>query len=291
MAPSCKKETSRWFAGCFQCEPAPTDLVFLGIADDIGSSFLRGPSEAPPRIRKVYDGRCYGPTTESGVNLENQVLDFGDLAPGPDRETSFRHYTDVIRGLLRDEKKVFIAGGDHAITIPVVEAFQVLDRPVQVIQIDAHPDLYPSYDGSRLSHACTAARLLEMPHVESIIQIGIRCMNSAQLETLDRHSTRVMVVEAGAPTEALLEKIGRDRGFPVYLSIDLDGFDPAFAPGVSHPVPGGLSPRQIFDLFRSAKWELAGMDVVETNPSRDFNDLTSLLAARLLHEGMGYTLK
>ena len=76
----------------------------------------------------------------------------------------------------------------------------------------------------------------------------------------------------------------------MYVTLDMDAFDPAFAPGVSHPVPGGLAPRQALDLLQDGAWKLVGMDVVETNPDRDFNNLTAVLAGRLLHEGMGRAL-
>jgi arginase family enzyme len=76
-------------------------------------------------------------------------------------------------------------------------------------------------------------------------------------------------------------------GAPVYLTVDLDGFDPAYAPGVSHPVPGGLTPRQVLNFIQNAPWKLVGMDVVEVNPDWDVNDQTAILAARVLHEGMG----
>jgi arginase family enzyme len=78
---------------------------------------------------------------------------------------------------------------------------------------------------------------------------------------------------------------------PVYLTVDMDGFDPAFAPGVSHPVPGGLTARQVLGLILRGHWTLVGMDAVEVNPSRDFQYMTAILAARLLHEGMGYAAK
>ncbi len=77
----------------------------------------------------------------------------------------------------------------------------------------------------------------------------------------------------------------------MYLTVDLDGLDPSVAPGVSHPVPGGLTSRQVLSFIASADWRLVGMDVVELNPSVDFNQLTAILAARLLHEGMGYAAR
>ena len=90
----------------------------------------------------------------------------------------------------------------------------------------------------------------------------------------------------GFPVD-LTADVARERG----LSVDMDGFDPAYAPGVSHPVPGGLSPRQVLNLFHEANWRLVGMDTVEVNPLRDINNLTAILAGRVLHEGMAYAWK
>jgi arginase len=184
----------------------------------------------------------------------------------------------------------FFLGGDHAVTVPIVEALAVLSQPVHVIQIDAHPDLYPEYEGQRTSHACTACRVLEMSHVRSLTQFGIRTMNAVQREQGARFGNRLRIEQARGLTGILEQPRLIPAGALVYLTVDLDGFDPAFAPGVSHPVPGGLTPRQVLNFIQAATWRLVGMDVVEVNPQRDLNDLTAVLAAKVLHEGMGLAL-
>jgi agmatinase len=281
------------FAGLFAKRPAArTPWAFVGIADDSQSSFLRGPADAPGCIRRAYDGRCYNATTESGIDLSSSVTDLGDLKPRRRWEESAASYRARIEEILKEGFTPFLAGGDHAVTVPVLQAFAVLRRSLHVIQIDAHPDLYPEFEGNPDSHACAGARALEMSHVASLTQIGIRTMNEEQKRQAERWSDRLHVLEArkveGAPIPDLTHI---PTGAPVYLTVDMDGFDPAFAPGVSHPVPGGLTARQVLGLILRGHWTLVGMDVVEVNPSRDIQYATAILAARLLHEGMGYAAR
>ncbi len=275
------------FAGCF-ADDDESALVFLGLADDTQSSYLGGCADAPAAIRNAYDGNCFNATTESGVDLEHAVSDLGDRYPGDSWEASARDYKAQAEALFEASRVPFIAGGDHAVTIPVVEALEVLEQPVHVIQIDAHPDLYPDFDGNRFSHACPGARILEMEHIASLTQLGIRAMNAVQSPFLERYPDRLIIHEARELPAELPELTHIPENALVYITIDMDGFDPAFAPGVSHAVPGGLSSRQVLDFLQRGHWALVGMDVVEVNPSRDVNGQTAILAARLLHEGMGY---
>jgi arginase len=280
------------FAGCLTTDPStPTPWVLLGIPDDSQSSYLRGSDGAPERIRNVYDGQSFNSTSESGVDLNGSVIDHGDLKTHDSWASSADHYRTSLESLLEDGKTPFIAGGDHAITVPAVAAFGVLNGPLHVVQIDAHADLYPSYEGSLTSHACVAARLLEMDHVTSVTQLGIRTMNEEQCRQLALHEDRVHIFHARDLSGELpaLEHIPADA--PVYMTIDMDGFDPAFAPGVSHPVPGGLNSRQVLSFIQRGHWNLVGMDVVELNPSRDVANLTAILSARILHEAMGYAAR
>lgn len=280
------------FAGMFSHRSgAPAPWVFLGIADDTQSSFLRGPADAPRCIRQAYDGRSYNATSESGVDLTASVEDLGDLKPQGSWRASAREYRTRVEAILREGRTPFIAGGDHAVTVPIVEAFQVLSRPVHVIQVDAHPDLYPEFEGNPDSHACVASRILEMEHVASVTQLGIRTLSEVQRHQVERYGSRIRVLEARDLEGALPVPAELDDGAPVYLTIDADGFDPAFAPGVSHPVPGGLSARQVLGLIQRGHWHLVGMDVVEVNPSRDVQHQTSILAARLLHEGIAHAAR
>lgn len=280
------------FAGLFtRSRDTRTPWVFLGIADDTQSSFLRGPAAAPERIRRAYDGRCYNGSTESGLDLTGSVSDLGDLKPGAAWAASAASYRARVEEILGEDETPFIAGGDHAVSVPVVEAFALLGRPIHVIQVDAHPDLYPDFEGNPDSHACTGARIVEMAHVRSLTQIGIRTTNPEQRRQVERYREKITLLEARELDGALPAMSHIPHGADVYLTVDMDGIDPAFAPGVSHPVPGGLSARQVLDLIQRGHWTLAGMDVVEVNPSRDFQDQTSILAARLLHEGIGYAAR
>ena len=286
------------FAGCFTTDPA-AKLVFAGLADDSQSSFRRGAARGPQAIRLAYDGDCYNSTSESGVDLAGKILDVGDLPSLSDWPATSRSFREFAAAQWRAGKIPFFAGGDHAVTVPVAEALAALGRPIHIIQLDAHPDLYPSYEGSLTSHACVAARLLEMPHVASVTQYGIRTENAVQADCARSHSacpepgrgSRLRQFHARAIGAALDYPPHIPHGAPVYITLDLDAFDPAFAPGVAHPVPGGLTPRQVLNFLEFAPWSLVGMDVVELNPAADIANLTALLAARCLHESMAFALQ
>jgi agmatinase len=282
------------FAGCFATDPQATrsaQIVFVDLPDDSQSSFRKGCSGAPSRIRFAYDGNCYNATTESGVDLTGAVADLGDLPSQDSWELTAKTYRECAAKLFADHKIPFFAGGDHAVTVPVIDALAVMEDPIHVVQVDAHPDLYPAYEDNPSSHGSVTSRLLEMKHVASLTQLGIRTMNPPQAEQAERHRDRLQLFPACNLPQDLPPLPHIPQGTLVYLTVDLDGFDPAFAPGVSHPVPGGLRSRQLLDFIDRGQWELVGMDVVELNPSLDVNDQTAVLAARLLHEGMGYAAR
>lgn len=277
------------FAGCFASakQARQCRLVFAGLPCDSQSSYRRGSARGPQRIRTAYSAECYNSTTETGVDLAGVVADLGDVRSRRGWKATARAYQAFAESLFAEGKIPFFAGGDHAVTIPVGRALAVLGRPVHVVQLDAHPDLYPVFEGDSESHACVAARLLEMGHVASVTQIGVRTMNAAQEATATRFRDRLQLIHAREVQGAVPPLKRIPAGAPVYVTLDLDVFDPAFAPGVSHPVPGGLSPRVVLNFLQQSKLNLVGMDVVELNPSRDHNDRTAVLAARLLHEAMG----
>jgi agmatinase len=282
------------FAGCFTSNSALEQdprLAFIGLPDDSQSSFLQGAAAAPQAIRDAFDGRCYNSTTESGVDLAGAVKDLGNVRPGPDWARTYKAFKTASASAVSSGFVPFFAGGDHAVTVPVVDGLAVTHRSIHIIQIDAHPDIYLEYEGNRDSHACVVSRLLELEHVATVTQFGIRCVNAEQARELERHRDRVRVLRIDT-TEGKPLSIGHiPEDAAVYLTIDLDGFDPAYAPGVSHPVPGGLTTRQVLDLVRCLERVLVGMDVVEVNPARDINGTTAILAARILQEGMGRALK
>ncbi len=284
---------SKQFVGCFAEGKAAARcrVVFVGLPCDTQSSCRRGAALGPRRIRQSYNAECYNSTTELGVDLARRVADMGDWKPRPTWRATAQQYQAAAEKLFRAGKTPFFAGGDHAVTIPIARALAALRRPVHAIQFDAHPDLYPVFEGDRESHACVAARILEMPHIASVTQIGIRTLNPPQQAVARRFARRLRIFPAREAAVALKALHHIPRNADVYVTLDLDVFDPGFAPGVSHPVPGGLAPRRVLDFLQQAPWRLAGLDVVELNSRRDLNDLTAILAGRLLHEAMGAVLR
>jgi agmatinase len=286
------QDTGAPFAGCFgDGRSAFGRLVFLGLADDSQSTLRRGSAAAPAALRRAYHDRSYNACSESGADLTGAVIDLGDLEPREGWELDSERYRRTVASVVERGGVPFVAGGDHAVTVPAVAAMAPLPEPVQVVIFDAHPDLYSDYEGSRTSHACVAARLLEMEHVASVGIVGVRTLNPPQRRTAEEHGPRLRMVPARrleGPLPAL-EWLEQEK--PVYLSVDLDAFDPAFAPGVAHPVPGGLSPRQVLSWLQRQSFPLAGMDVVECNPELDQGERTQVLAARLLIESIGLAMK
>ena len=270
-------------------ERAPASL--LGVMDATQSTYRDRCAEAPPAIRRAYDGACYNAVSETGVDCAGSVRDLGDLGPeaGGFRDSATR-YTAAVEAELARGRTPFILGGDHAITPALVAAYAGRG-PVHVVQWDAHPDMYPDFEGNPDSHACVAARLLEMPHVANITQIGIRTETAVQRGVRESAGGRVVQIPAweAENRRALLSHL--PEGAPVYLTVDMDGFDPAFAPAVAHPVPAGLSGRAGLQLVKEigARNRLAGMDVVEACPD-DRDNRTLILAARLIHEGVAAVL-
>lgn len=150
------------FAGCLTTDSKArreTQLVFVGLPDDSQSSYRRGCARGPERIRLAYDGRCYNATTESGVDLTRAVADLGDLQPKGTWNLTSTSYRRFAEKLFNSGKIPFFAGGDHAVTVPVVEALSVIGEPIHIVQIDAHSDLYFEFEGNHDSHACSGLRV------------------------------------------------------------------------------------------------------------------------------------
>lgn len=212
------------------------------------------------------------------------VVDCGDV-PIVDPATQHATSRAAIERILAGGAKPLMLGGDHSIPIPVLRAFHD-QPPVTVILIDAHIDYRDEVDGEREGLSSGMRRAMEMPWVESVVQIGVRGSGSARVEDV-RDSLTAGCVPISAldihmrGVEPMLAKIPvRPR---YYISLDMDGFDPAVAPGVGSPAVGGLTYPQVFRIFQhlATVGEIVGMDVVELAPANDVNEITSLLAARI----------
>ena len=251
-------------------------VTLLGVPNDANSSFLRGAAAAPPAIRKALSSPSSNLSTESGLDLgdEPRLDDAGDLPMG----VAMGAIEAAVSERLERGERVLSLGGDHAIAYPILRAYGRRCERLNVLQLDAHPDLYDELDGNRISHACPFARVMEDGLAARLVQIGIRTLNPHQRRQAERFGVEIHEMKDWRPGLPL------DFVGPLYLSLDLDVLDPAFAPGISHPEPGGLSVREVITLIQQLGAPLVGADLVELNPSRDPTGITARVAAKLLKE-------
>lgn len=257
----------------------------IGLPYDASSSYLRGAAAAPPLIRQALHSPAGNPWTEGLRNLSTPgaLSDAGDL-PLPPTPQARAAIEEGISALFRKGHRPIALGGDHSVTYPILKAVNGVHPRPTILHVDAHPDLYHEFEGDRYSHACPFARVLENDLAARLVQVGIRTMTGHQREQAVRFNVEVIDMRAwmsGARP--------RVEG-PVYLSIDLDGLDPAFAPGVSHREPGGLTVRDVLELTQSFTGHLVGADIVELNPVQDPLGVTASVAAKLVKEVAGRML-
>jgi agmatinase len=258
-------------------------MAILGVPFDEKSSYLRGAAGGPAAIRAVSTGKCYCGYTELGVNLEEDavMVDLGDVDTSGDPDKTFTLTTKAVAKVLEKGAVPIILGGDHSITYPVLKAFAAKFKPLDILHFDAHPDLYDDLYGDRLSHACPMARVLEDGLAANIVQVGVRAVTSGHRAKALKHGVRMIEMkDIGDP---LFLKFSN----PVYISFDLDVLDPAFAPGVSHHEPGGLTTRQALQVIQALKGRIVGLDVVELNAARDASGITAAAAFKVIKEVAG----
>jgi agmatinase len=255
------------------------EVALVGVPWDEHSSFLRGAAGAPVRIRAALRSASSNPSTESGLDLatDARFRDAGDLDV-PAGDPALAAIERGIAAIVATGARVLALGGDHAISYPVVRAQARRYPGLTLVHFDAHPDLYDEFEGDRLSHACPFARILEEKLVSRLVQIGIRTLNAPQRAQVERFGVELVEMRDFRP-----DLVVKAEG-PVYVSVDLDGLDPAFAPGVSHPEPGGLSTRDVIGVVQRLRGRVVGADVVELNPARDVGDITAAVAAKLAKE-------
>jgi len=254
-------------------------VAVLGVPFDAKSSFRRGPALAPPRIREALHSDAANLCAENGMDLAQETgwREIGDLAL-PGGATALTEIERAVEGLLSREARVITLGGDHSITYPIMQAYARAYPRLNLLQFDAHPDLYDELEGDRYSHACPFARIMEAGLVERLVQLGVRTMTPHQRAQAARFGVEVVEMRHWRADVEL------DFAGPLYLSLDMDCLDPAFAPGVSHHEPGGLSTREVLGVIQRLPGPLVGADIVELNPERDWMGMTAMVAAKFLKE-------
>jgi len=250
-------------------------IGLIGFCSDKNSSFLRGAAEAPPLIREALYCDASNLWSEAGIDLgrEDVFFEAGDLTTDEPKAIE-----DSVSALLVQGLCPLVLGGDHSITYPVVKAVARAHPALSILHFDAHPDLYDDFRGNPHSHASPFARIMEAKLAQRLVQVGIRTMNGHQRQQAERFG--VEVIEMKDLKDGLVLQFDT----PVYVSVDMDALDPAFAPGVSHREPGGLTTRQVIEIIQSIGVPVVGADIVEFNPKMDPSGMTAVVCAKILKE-------
>jgi agmatinase len=259
-------------------------------------------SRAPDAIRSHSKRFCYDPGNwdfDTGIDpasaLPKKRLDLGNVpwSAGTPYDDYAAAVTERVRHLWRQRAQLVILGGDHGVTIPVLDALDAVGEPVHVLQIDAHLDWREDVDGVRRGYSSPLRWASTRPAVAGMTQVGLRAIGSArrqEVEAARAYGSHLITAERvhSEGIEIVLATIPEGRA--VYVTIDADGLDPAEMPGVMAPTPGGLRFHQVAPLLRAVarRNRVVGLDIVEVAPSFDLaNGITCVTAGRLILNVLG----
>lgn len=250
----------------------------LGFEWDASSSHARGTALGPTVVKRLFSSEASSSFSIDLVDMREAVDGYVVPELPEDGAAARALISKTVADCLAAGFAPLSVGGDHSVTYPILKSVAAKHGAVNVLHIDAHPDLHDEYEGDRFSHACPFARSLRDGLIKSLVQVGIRCSDPSQKPIADEYGVRMLRADEA-------DRIPDDIfSGPLYMSIDLDGLDPAFAPGVSHPEPGGLSTLDVLKMIRRINGPLVGADVVELNPERDYQMTTARVVVRLLKE-------
>jgi agmatinase len=272
---------------------AGLDVAILGIPFDSGVVYRPGPRFGPRDIR-ASGGliRRYHPVLKVSPFDVLRVADVGDVDANPySTEDTFARVEHSVNAILDAGAVPVCVGGDHSLSLPILRSVARRHGPVGLVHVDSHQDMWDQSFGNRYFHGAPFRRAVEegLMDTRRVIQIGIRGSVRAE-QDFDfgrQHGVRVVRAEeiARHGIGVAMEHLPAVRGGPVYLSFDIDGVDPAFAPGTGTPEVGGLSSREALEIIRGlVGLQLVGADLVEVSPPYDHGNITAILASNLLFE-------
>ncbi len=277
------------------------DVALLGIPFDGGVSYRPGARFAPTRVREMSSlGRGYHWSRDLSIFEKLKVADVGDCSVVPlDVLATYKKIESFVSEVLQSGKKFVAVGGDHSTTLPVLRALHKhYKQPLNLIHFDAHLDTYPAawdleyHHGAFARHAVTEG----LVNPKKMVQIGIRgpLAGRDDLQFIKDHGIRVITID-DVREKNLNEFVASLPTFEegiTYISFDVDGLDPAFAPGTGTPVPGGLTTYEAQRILRGLKINnLVGADVVEICPPYDQSDITSLVGVDVMFECLSLMAK
>ena len=261
---------------------------------DDGTTYRTGARFGPSSIRQGSRLlRAYNPFVDAYPFELLNSSDYGDINAIPG------YIEDTMKIVEREMKHIaaisvpFTAGGDHSIALPILRAMHELHGKVNLVHLDSHYDFWDSYWGKKYTHGTWLRRAREENLLNEVIQVGIRGSLYSKDDIGDAKNLGITYYTTNATkkdTSGILSQIKSLKG-KTYVSLDIDVTDPAFAPGTGTPEVGGLSSFEIMEIVRGLDVDLAGMEVVEVSPPYDVSELTSMLAANLIYEGMSVLTK
>ncbi len=257
-----------------------SNIIVIGIPFDATSSFRSGSRFAPNSIRLFSDSiETYSPYFDK--DIENILFfDYGNVEITINNFNILRNkLKNLISKFLKDEKKVIALGGEHLITLPIVEAYIKKYPDLIVIQLDAHTDLRDTYFNEKFSHATVMRRIYELVGNNRIFQFGIRSGTKSEFDFANKY-TNLNIFSLNV--KKTLDKL---KNFPIYLTLDLDVLDPSVLPGTGNPEPGGFNFRDLVEFLKNLyNLNIVGVDVVELSPDYDYSGVSSITAAKLVRE-------
>lgn len=288
------KQFPNYFAGA-EYDISDAHYVFFGVPYDRTTYFRKGTRKGPSAIRQAswafepYDMETNQQFTDIPVH------DYGDIdiSNSDKPRTLQKEIHEFTHQLLNKNKLPIAIGGEHSLSIGIIEAFNQIRNNCAVISLDAHLDFRNQFENSKYSHACTMKRIAEFVDPENIVVLGVRSASRQEKKDAEKsglhYITSSEILKKGMK-RAVEETLSLLQQRQIYLSIDMDVFDVAFAPGTSTPEPFGIHPSDILQIISSFSEKIMGCDIVETAPQYD-NGQTALLAAAILRSVVFQTWK
>ncbi len=258
-------------------------IVILPIPFDKTSTWIKGSDKGPHAIieasrhLELYD-------IETGSEVYQRGIFTGKAIRASDPESMIKKVCDRVGTFLDDGKFVVAVGGEHSVSLGVIMAYAGFINNMSVLHLDAHSDMRDTYDGDRYSHACVMRRVKET--TENIVSVGVRSMDYSEFGFLD--TRKIFYAEDIYASDSWMKKVTDRLSENVYITIDLDVFDPGIMPSTGTPEPGGLNWYQVTKLLKvvSMRKKIVGFDVVELCPSE--NKAPDFLAAKLIYKLLSY---
>ena len=275
-------------------EVSDIDVAVVGVPFDSGVSYRPGARFGPSHIRQSSRLlRPYNPASDVLPFGDHQVVDVGDIACNPfDIAEAVAAVEGGARALLERASRLLVLGGDHTIALPLLRAVKEVHGPVAVVHFDAHLDTWDNYFGAPVTHGTPFRRASEegLLDLEACMHVGIRGPLYSANDLLDDRALGFQAVTSDEAysigVQGVIERIkSRVGDRPIYVSLDIDVLDPAFAPGTGTPEAGGLSSREALMILRGLRGlNLVGADIVEVAPAYDHAEITGIAAAHVAYD-------